>query len=302
MLSNDLTPSCWFFFARWFRAVVTNNWPDVIFGLGLIIGAWAASFVGSGLITRGILSREAIDVWFDADLARVFDNMVSRASDSKRSDLHPFFALIGYTPVYILQALSGLDDWTAVRAVLALVASMCAGLLYTLLRCIGLPPLLGVLFTLLFATSAAGMFWFILPETMPFGAVTILAGLLFAAATSRCPLPMTSAVAVNLLTLSVTVTNWMVGILAAYAAYSKRQALVIVACTVALAVCLSALQLTVFTRATQFGVSSRILMEDVDFLVREDAVSPGASVKAFVFHSMVMPKIGTFQHYWSWID
>jgi hypothetical protein len=277
---------------------------DIAVVMVLAIGAAIASFVGSGLLTKGLLALDATDVWFDSDLSRVFDNMVSRASDYKRTDVHPFFAPIGFFSTAIVQTLTGLDDWTSVRVVLALVAATSAALLYCILRTIGLKHLVSVLFTVLAAVSASSMFWYIVPETMPFGGATVLAGVLFAAIAVRRTraIHIGWAIAVNLLTLSVTVTNWFVALLATVANYKRQQVILIVACTVLIAVVLSAAQISFFPRVMPFGVSSRIINEEPHFMFSEEAGTVFSSIKALVFHGMTMPDFTSHPHFWHWSD
>ena len=282
------------------RAVCQAHWPDLSIGLILAAAAAYASFAGSGLIPPVLLSKDATDVWFDADLSRVFDNMVARTSDNKRSDLHPFFSLFAFACVYVLKVVTGLGDWTIVRLLIAMAAAASIALLYALLRCIGLTRAPAVVFALLAAVSSAGMFWFIVPETMPFAVVTILAGLLFVVIAARHPVPLGWGIAVNLLTMGVAITNWVVGLLATVASYTRQQAVRIVAYAVCVAIGLSALQLYGFPRATGFGVSNRIVAEEQRFFLRKDAGSPIASARTFVFHSMIMPKVQRLDHYWHW--
>jgi hypothetical protein len=276
------------------------HWHDISVGLALMVLAGLGSYIGSGLVEPAINSLEAFDVWFDSDVPRVFDNMVSRFSDHKRADVHPFFALIAFPPVFLLRTIANLDNWTAVRVVIACVASVWVILLYTLLRCVVRHRLHAILFTLVAAVSASAMFWFVVPETMPFGSVTILLALIFVVVASRRTVSPAWAVAVNLLTLSVTITNWAVGLLATFATYTKQQAIRVTAYTVCLAVLLSASQLYLFKRAAPFGVSNRIVAEEPVFFLRGDSGSPSKSTKAFLFHSMVMPQIQRYDHYWSW--
>ena len=58
-----------------------------------------------------------MDLWFQSDAPRIFENLTSRRSDHYRSEVHPLFSLIGYGSVYLLRRLLRLDPWTAVRCV-----------------------------------------------------------------------------------------------------------------------------------------------------------------------------------------
>ena len=147
--------------------------------------AASASYVGSGRINPVINSLEAFDVWFDSDAPRVFDDMVSRLAWNVRADVHPLFSLFAYPPVYFLRSVFLLDSGVAVRLVIAIVAALWMAALFVLMRCIGLRRYDAVLFSLLGGVSASAMFWFVVPETLSFGSVTILVALIVAAVASR---------------------------------------------------------------------------------------------------------------------
>jgi len=70
-----------------------------------------------------------------------------------------------------------LEPITAVRIVIAAVASLWFSSLFILLRLIGCRQFDAALFSILAATSAAAMFWFVIPETYSFGSLSILLAL-----------------------------------------------------------------------------------------------------------------------------
>jgi hypothetical protein len=98
------------------------------------------------------------------------------------------------------------------------------------------------------------------------------------------------------------VTNWFVALLATLVNYKRQQIILIVACTVLLAVVLSALQISFFPRVMPFGVSSRIINEEPHFMFSEEAGTVFSSIKALVFHGMTMPDFTSHQHFWHWSD
>ena len=295
MTSTD-RPAGW----RHRLAALSLSWRDILIGAAFMAIMAVACFLGSVLVAPAINTLDAFDIWFDSDPPRVFDNMVSRFSDHKRADVHPFFALLGFVPVFLLRSIAGFDNLTAVRIVLAAVGAVWIVLVYALLRLIGLHRLHAIVFTLLAATSSAALFWLIIPETKSFDSVSILAAFLFIVIAARRVLSPRWAVAMNLLTLSVTVSNWAIGLMATAVTYRKRQVIRVFAYTVCLAVILSAFQLYFFPRAAPFGVSSRILAEEPHAFFRGDAGTPFDAIKAFFVHSVVMPEIQRSDHYWSW--
>lgn len=274
---------------------------DLLIAVGLMIFSGSASYLGSGSVDPAINSFEAIDVWFDSDAPRVFDNMVSQQSNYKRTDVHPLFGLVAFPPVYLIKSILSIDSWVAVRLVIATVAILWTVAFFILLRCIGLRRGDSTLFTLLSGVSAAAMFWFVVPETFSFGSVTILLSLILVAVACRCTISPMYTIAISVLTLSVTISNWVVGLLAAIAIHTKKQALQIIAFTICAVLVLSSLQLFFFPRAVLLGTSRRVLAEEAEFVLHGYFGNFIQSLKAFFFHSMVMPEIKVFDHYWNWL-
>jgi hypothetical protein len=63
--------------------------------------------------------------------------MTQRLSNHYRVKVHPLFSLIAFSPVYVLRKPLGIDAITAVRLVIAAVASLWLGTMFVLLRLIG---------------------------------------------------------------------------------------------------------------------------------------------------------------------
>ncbi|MGA7933197.1 MAG: hypothetical protein WCA35_06595, partial [Kovacikia sp.] len=193
---------------------IHQHWQDIL--LALCFGALAAfaAYQGAQQVNPVIVDKQALDVWFESDISRVFSNMTDRTSNYNRAKVHPLFALIAFPPVFLLMNAFNVEPLTAVRIVIAAVASLWLGTLFILLRLIGCRRFDAMLFSGLAATSAAAMFWFVIPETYPFGSLSILLGLCFVVITQHRQLSSLWYVVVSTLTLSFTITNWMTGILA----------------------------------------------------------------------------------------
>ena len=188
-------------------------WADVLILVLLTGVACLASFHGSSRLDPVVFGYDAIDLWMDADIPRVVKTMTDRFSLVLHRK-HPLFPTISYPPVYLIKNLLGTEPLTAVRIVIAGVASVWSGTLFFLLRVIGCRRFDAVLFTLLGMCTASAMFWFVVPESFSFGSVTILWAMALVAFAEHRPVSSTWYVAVSVLTLSATVTNWMAGIIA----------------------------------------------------------------------------------------
>ena len=75
-------------------------------------------YVVSRAIDARFFQRSAMDVWFEADIPRVFANMTSRWSHHYRTSVHPLFPILTYPPVFLLEKGVGLSSMQAVRIVL----------------------------------------------------------------------------------------------------------------------------------------------------------------------------------------
>ncbi len=264
-----------------------QHWPDLLILVTLFTTAIFLVYQGSRLINAAILDRQAFDVWFDADLYRVFSNMTDRGSDHYRTRVHPIFSLIAFPPVRLLAQGLDLGPVAAVRAVIAIVAALWSAALFTLLRLLGCRRTDAVLFSLLANVSAAAVFWFIVPETYQFGSLSILLALGFVALTEYRQFSSLWYIGISALTLSVTTTNWMAGILLTAVSFSKKKALQVTINAFCLVVLLWGVQKAIFSSAEFFlGVK-----EEKKYIAPFDPAGPIHAFKSFVAHTIVMPSI-----------
>ena len=101
---------------------------DIAVAVALAAVGAAVAWYGAGVIGIGIIDSRRVDLWFQSDAPRIFENLTSRRSDHYRSEVHPLFSLIGYSSVCLLRRILGLDPWTAVRWFEGLVAAAWAAL------------------------------------------------------------------------------------------------------------------------------------------------------------------------------
>ncbi len=270
---------------------------DIAIVVALMLMAGFLSYQGAQAIDPVILDEKTIVVkWFTADTMRVFTNMTDRWSDHNRLKVHPLFSLLAFPPVYFLNAILGIQLLAAVKIVIATVASLWLGTLFFLLRLIGCPRFDATLFSLLGASSAAAVFWFVVPETYPFGSLTIVLALAFVALGEYVKLPVFGYVLVSALTLSFTITNWMAGILATIVNYSWKQALQISANAFCLVTLLWGLQKWFFPSA-EFFIGDR---EEQKYILLDESGGLLQVVKSFIAHTMVMPTFNVIERSNNW--
>ncbi len=255
-----------------------NRWD------GLIVSVLATLAAIASFRTSQFIPFETWDVWFEGDLIRTYWNMVRADSDHSRTNLHPLVTYVTYRPTARLMEHFGAIS--AARILLAAVASVWVATFYLLLRGLQCRRLDSVLFSLLACISAAAMFWLPVPETYSFGSCTILLALLLILIIPEASF--WGYVTLNALTLSMTVTNWMAGLLATIVTHSWVRSLQIIGVTLAVIVALSGIQKRGFPDAQYPFMKSG---EEQEFFLRDDSGGPIRIVSSFFFHSIIMPDI-----------
>lgn len=272
---------------------VRQHWQDILIVVFLAAAAGFASYQGGKLINPMLFDKQAGDVWFHSDIGRVIDDMTVYGIDHDHTNVHPLFLLILFPVVYVLKTALLLEPITAVRIVIAVVAGLWFSSLFISLRVIGCRRFDATLFSVLAATSAAAVFWFVVPETYPFGSLSILLALGCVALTQHRKLSPLSYVVVNVLTLSITITNWMVGILATIVNHRRKQFLQITLTAFGILAVLVAVQKVIFptSNAGGFFFPTRMMRGEAGYMIQPDSGGPLKVVKSFVFDTLVMPAI-----------
>lgn len=162
----------------------------------MLLSGWQAEFVAY---------REFDNLYFHSDIALVYANMTDFTSNHYRTGMHPGFSLLSAHTVLGFESV-GLSPFAAVQATLAINAAAQTAILYILIRRASLALIPAVGFTLLFLSSATLIFWHSVAETFAFGGTTLLIMLLIASTKA----PSTGLLIFgNVVTMSMTMTNWM---------------------------------------------------------------------------------------------
>jgi len=152
------------------------------------------------------------NIYFQADIALVYANMTALDSNHYRTGMHPLFSIVMWPLVELGRTLTDAPQALIVRLLLALNAGAAAAMVFLILRRITEHRTDALLYTALFCVSASSVFWLTVPETFAFGGTTILLMLVISATTVDPRVP--TLVLANIATMSMTLTNWMVGIYA----------------------------------------------------------------------------------------
>ncbi len=293
---------------------------DVLLGLSLALGAGLATY----LIAQQLLPvRYVNDIWFHGDSDLAYTMMVDPALDTYRRVRHPLYPIATPLIVFAETRLLGMTNQVAVDALSSVTASLWVTCLFTTCRLLRCCRLDSTLVTILAAVSSAAIFWFPVPESYGLASLTILIGLLFALWLERAPASRLSFIIINAITMSMTVTNWMVGIVTTLLHQSKREATKVFALSAgSVAVLMIGYRLLrplIFAHhhvpsgsgmsaaAVNMAIganmgSGQANPHPVSFVARVLALnfffqnSPGSSSRAFIFHAFVMPGINVTKY------
>jgi hypothetical protein len=201
-----------------------RNW---LIPLLLGVAAAASSFLLSSRLMPQVLNAGGDDVWFDADCVRVYGDMSSLQSENARSSRHPLFSLVTCLPNVAAQGVMRLTPELGVRVQLAVAAGLFIALMFLLLRQLDFHTFDALVFSLVASVSGAAWMFAGVPETHLFGGVSVLAGLLITARYVTQPAKEWAYALGGVLTLSITVTNYSLGLLFAFVGLPWRRALLV---------------------------------------------------------------------------
>jgi len=247
---------------------------DVFVCIALFSIATLGSYVGYAQLKSIVIKKS--NVWFQADIGRVYKNMTEPSSDHSRTKVHPLFSLTTAPVVYAVSEL-GLPKESAVRLLVACMAGLGLVLFYFTLRHLSIPIFDSIIFSAFFAISSAAIFWTTVPETYLFGSITILVILLFMALAEHRVFTNGHYIGISALSLSMTVTNWMAGIAATLANNSLRRTIRITVDAFVVVTVLWAIQHAMFPTAEFFLLSP----EERNYMLLEE--SGGIFEKTTVF-------------------
>ena len=263
-------------------------WRDLCLLLLLVMETTVVSFRLAQQVPSALVKSSGTDVWFEGNPWRTAGIMSNRLHpEAYVTDRHPLFPLLTFPAVRVAEIMLHIKPVVATHLLIAIIAGLWVGTLFVLLRLTGCRRLDAMMFSLLATTSAAAVFWFTVPETYSLGSWTILLALLLLALARYHRVPSWGYFAVNVMTLSVTVTNWMAAILVTFARRPWRQALGITVSAFLAVSLLWNVEKVGFPYATSFLNQHRA----THYFFQQESGGPLRIVASFVFHSMVMPHI-----------
>jgi hypothetical protein len=226
------------------------------------------------------------DRWFDGDINRIYLLVTDRLSDGHdRSSTHPLFSIISYPTMQAMTSILAIAPPRALRLLVAISAAFWIGIIYSVMRLIGCKKFDSTIFSVLAASSASSIFWFAVPETFAMGSISLMVALAFIAISRFKKINWIWYVLLNIFTLSITITNWMAGLIVTYIKLPFRIFIVTSALALTAVLCLWLIQSTLFPYAHQ------LIPNESRFILMASGGGAMTSLKAFFAHSMIAPII-----------
>ena len=112
-----------------------RNKADILVALFIFALAMLISNIGSKQVS--FYGATADNVWFQADVGRVYANMTARYSNHYRTKVHPLFSLATNPVIHVLYRI-GLKEESAVRVFVSFIAGLWLSSIYLVLRLVRL--------------------------------------------------------------------------------------------------------------------------------------------------------------------
>ncbi|MGA9672528.1 MAG: hypothetical protein WBQ94_25155 [Terracidiphilus sp.] len=174
-------------------------------------------------LPMGLRGEGSENFWFEADVMRVFYNISARKSLQTRSQVHPIFALIGYSCDAVIRKVAHLNLNDSVDVFLALTAGLWVIFMYLVIRKLGFDCVMAAGAAALGILSSAGLLFFTIPETYALASVSILATIALILYTQGGRWESAGRVLASATSLSIVVTNWALGLLLTFRKSPWRQ-------------------------------------------------------------------------------
>lgn len=197
---------------------------SILPGLMLSIVSFFISLCCSNILTEKLGMQENFNVWFDADSPQVYSLMCSRWSpEHYRASHHPYFSLFTTPLIWLIHELFAIEHVIIIRTMLALNSLAITLVIYLLFIFLTSHVLAASLWTLLFQISVGHLFWCGVPETFPFGALSILMPFLAVALLAKSKYEYPSLLLTTSFSFAITVTNVMSGLACAIMSLPLRR-------------------------------------------------------------------------------
>ncbi|HET7836616.1 MAG TPA: hypothetical protein VFL43_12430 [Variovorax sp.] len=254
----------------------------------LLVGLALLLLAGlSRQLTPALYGPDGGDAWFQADIPRALANMTNTQSNHHRTQVHPIASIVTHPIVQVMRAIWPGSDIQAASRFILLVAALWVAAFYALCRLIGARWWESMCFCALAIGSAAFQFWFSVPETYALSSLSLLLTFLVASIAVHRPVSDRLLVATSALSLSITVTNWVAGLLLAAVNRPWRRALRISLIAFAIVSVISVAQRLIYRLALMFFRGSR---EELNYINMPEAGTWLDKLAGMLWSPMLVPQ------------
>jgi hypothetical protein len=265
---------------------------DLRAAIALAVLAATAVVTVSVLLHEPLWAKVVRDQWFSADTTRVLEDMFVRDGNHYRTKVHPLFVAFTMPMGLLLTNVVGMSQAVASITFSAAVAAVWAGVLFATLRAMRLTRVDSVLFTAVGLTSSASMFWLIVPETYALGSLSLMLPAWLVASAASARISAVKLCAASGFSLSMTVTNWMSGVLATVLLRPPLRAALLILVTVVTVTVAWFVQ-----RAIWPSTGGHFLHKqdaESEFLFLPILGGPLGALRGMLAHGIVMPEVQAF--------
>lgn len=270
---------------------------DVWLVFSLVLFTSCTSFAAAQLVNPVVFN--VIDIWFDGDVNKRFFGMTDPTYSHATFSVHPLYPLFICLPILQILNIFHLEPITGIRAFISVVSGLFIGTIFILFRLLGYQKIAAAIFSILASITAAARFWFVVPESFLFGGETILLVYCLVTVADYRQLSPYWYMAANVLTVGITLTNLMAGIVATISGNRWKQWLKIFAGAFLLFILLASIQKIFFPTAALKAIFIRGAGEQTDYLYWPSNIYMVLKrYSVFFFHSIVMPSIQIINSNW----
>ncbi|MBX2811466.1 MAG: hypothetical protein KTR25_06645 [Myxococcales bacterium] len=227
--------------------------------LGITVSTWTSATANEPGFE--LHHRSNVNLWFEADIPRVYENMTDLQSNHYRTSVHPISSLILAPITVSLTMTTGATPVQVARGVVGILSAISAGLLLLTMHRFGLSLFAATTFCFIYLSSAAYIHWSGVIELVGPNSFTMTVGLAFLAygPTQRS----FWWVIASATTLCMTTTHWLVGLSSAWFRLPRRQAIMVSLSALFLISGLSLIQKSIFHEAELFFLPKSIIAEKI---------------------------------------
>jgi hypothetical protein len=276
------------------RIQIQKHRFDLFILLILMIVAGMFTYIGEKTIPSTVFECNFEATWFHGDISATYlVYTIGQWFYIPSESSHPLYPIITHYS-YLLLSSMGMNPLISVRIIIAIIAALWVGLLYLVFRLMRLQKIDAILFTILGMSSAAAMFWLVVPETFSLGSLSILMAIGIVAFAEQKRVSPFWYTMMSIFTLGITVTNWMVGIIATFANNTFKKAIQI--SLNAICFVLIYWELRPYILTVSQGMSFFSFLFRADETISQESSPmlqhPGGPLRilgSFLFHSIIMP-------------